>query len=114
MAIGNILRIFRIFYDHLGNSFCVHLVHFFLFWYHVPRKIWQPWRAHVWSHFLTTHLSGPSRIAFAGRTAEGADAGAVLSAPVVHHAESAGLLHGDAPGLRVPGVDFITSVSDAI
>jgi hypothetical protein len=21
---------------------CFHLVHFFRFWYHVPRKIWQP------------------------------------------------------------------------
>jgi hypothetical protein len=35
MAIWNILRLFGIFYDHL--------VHFFRFWYHVPRKIWQPW-----------------------------------------------------------------------
>jgi hypothetical protein len=25
------------------DTVCVHLVHFFLFWYHVPRKIWQPW-----------------------------------------------------------------------
>jgi hypothetical protein len=25
-----------------GTS-CVHLVHFFGFWYHVPGKIWQPW-----------------------------------------------------------------------
>jgi hypothetical protein len=25
------------------GTFCVHLVHFFRFWYHVPRKIWQPW-----------------------------------------------------------------------
>jgi hypothetical protein len=24
------------------GTFCVHLVHFFLFWYHIPRKIWQP------------------------------------------------------------------------
>jgi hypothetical protein len=24
------------------GTFCVHLVHFFRFWYHVPRKIWQP------------------------------------------------------------------------
>jgi hypothetical protein len=38
---------FGIFYGHLGYfmtiwCICVHLVHFFLFWYHVPRKIWQP------------------------------------------------------------------------
>jgi hypothetical protein len=41
MAIWNILRTFGIFYDHL-----VHLCSFgkFLrFWYHVTRKIWQPW-----------------------------------------------------------------------
>jgi hypothetical protein len=24
-------------------TFFVHLVHFYRFWYHVPRKIWQPW-----------------------------------------------------------------------
>jgi hypothetical protein len=24
------------------GKFCVNLVRFFLFWYHVPRKIWQP------------------------------------------------------------------------
>jgi hypothetical protein len=43
-----------IFYVHLEHftdtgdvlwpfgTFCVHLVHFFRFWYNVPRKIWQP------------------------------------------------------------------------
>jgi hypothetical protein len=39
-AIWNIYRIFDIFYDHL-----VHFVliwYFFRFWYHAPRKIWQP------------------------------------------------------------------------
>jgi hypothetical protein len=41
-SISNILHTFGIFYDHLGSTFCVHLVHFFWFWYHVPRKIWQP------------------------------------------------------------------------
>jgi hypothetical protein len=34
MAICNIREIIRPF-----GSFCVHLVHFFRFWYHVPRKI---------------------------------------------------------------------------
>jgi hypothetical protein len=31
--------------DILGpfGTFYVHLVHFFRFWYHVPRKNWQPW-----------------------------------------------------------------------
>jgi hypothetical protein len=33
--IRNILRLF--------GTLCVHLVHFFRFWYYVPRKIWQPW-----------------------------------------------------------------------
>jgi hypothetical protein len=44
-----------IFYDHLEyftdiwyilwpfGTFCVKSVHFFRFWYHVPRIIWQPW-----------------------------------------------------------------------
>jgi hypothetical protein len=44
-----------IFYGHLEyfmeiwdilwpfGIFCIHLVHFFRFWYHVQRKIWQPW-----------------------------------------------------------------------
>jgi hypothetical protein len=43
-----------IFYGHLEyfmdiwdilwpfGTFCVHLVHFFQFWCHAPRKIWQP------------------------------------------------------------------------
>jgi hypothetical protein len=44
MAIRIIFRIFGIFYDHLV-IFAFILVHFFPFWYHVPRKIWQPWRA---------------------------------------------------------------------
>jgi hypothetical protein len=45
MAIWNILQTFGVFYDHL--------VHFFLFWYHVPRKIWQSWLK------LTTFLAEP-------------------------------------------------------
>jgi hypothetical protein len=36
-AIGNILWPF--------GMFCDHLVYFPLFWYVVPRKIWQPWLA---------------------------------------------------------------------
>jgi hypothetical protein len=47
-----------IFYGHLEyfmeiwdilwpfGTFCIHLVHFFPFWYHVPRKIWQPLAVH--------------------------------------------------------------------
>jgi hypothetical protein len=35
-AILNILR-----------PFCNTLVHFFPFWYFVPRKIWQPWHLHT-------------------------------------------------------------------
>jgi hypothetical protein len=34
MGIWDILRPF--------GTFCVHLVHFFRFWYHAARKIWQP------------------------------------------------------------------------
>jgi hypothetical protein len=43
MAIRNILRTIGTLW--LFDTFCVHLVHFFPFWYHVPRKIWQPWAA---------------------------------------------------------------------
>jgi hypothetical protein len=43
IAIWNILWRFGIFYDHLVCTFCIHLVHFFRFCYHVPRRIWQPW-----------------------------------------------------------------------
>jgi hypothetical protein len=25
------------------GPFCIYLVHYFRFWYHGPRKIWQPW-----------------------------------------------------------------------
>jgi hypothetical protein len=28
------------------------LVHFFQFWYHAPRKIWQPWSSCEQSSFL--------------------------------------------------------------
>jgi hypothetical protein len=36
------------------GTFCVDLVHFFRFWYHVPRQIWQPcWK--VEQSFLPTH-----------------------------------------------------------
>jgi hypothetical protein len=48
------LEIVDIFYGHLEyvtdiwdilwsfGTCSVHLVHFFRFWYHVPRKLWQP------------------------------------------------------------------------
>jgi hypothetical protein len=39
--IWHILRTFGIFYDHLVHF--VFIWHNFLFWYHGPRKIWQPW-----------------------------------------------------------------------
>jgi hypothetical protein len=29
------------------GTFCVHFVQFFCFWYHVPRKIWQPCESHL-------------------------------------------------------------------
>ena len=49
-----------------------------------------------------TVLASPAGIALTGRAPEWADAGSVLSASVVHHAEGAGFLHGHAAGLRVP------------
>jgi hypothetical protein len=39
-AIWNILRIFGIFYAHLVHF--VFMWYIFRFWYHVPRKVWQP------------------------------------------------------------------------
>jgi hypothetical protein len=42
-AIWNIIWRFGILYDQLVCTFFIDLVHFFRFWYHVPRKIWQPW-----------------------------------------------------------------------
>jgi hypothetical protein len=29
------------------GTFCDHLAYIFPFWYHVPRKIWQPWSERV-------------------------------------------------------------------
>jgi hypothetical protein len=43
MAFWNILGTFWIFYDHL-----VHFVFCVQFWYHVPRKIWQPCPQHTY------------------------------------------------------------------
>jgi hypothetical protein len=39
------LEYFMYIRDVLGpfETFCVHLVNFSPFWYHVPRQIWQPW-----------------------------------------------------------------------
>jgi hypothetical protein len=42
MSIWNILQTFGIFNDYLVH-FGIILVHFFRFWYQVPRKILQPW-----------------------------------------------------------------------
>jgi hypothetical protein len=43
------------------GTFCVHLVHFFRFWYDVPRKIWQPCRKRA-ADFRTTakHIGNAS------------------------------------------------------
>jgi hypothetical protein len=42
----------------------IHLVRFFRFWYHVPRKVWQPWIRLFYSFFkpkaCATFLSLPS------------------------------------------------------
>jgi hypothetical protein len=54
MATWNILQTFGIFYDHLVHFVFIWYIFpvwvhfsglgtFFRFWYHVPRKIWQPW-----------------------------------------------------------------------
>jgi hypothetical protein len=42
MAIWNILQNFGMFSSQLAYIFCGDLAHFFLFWYAVQRKIWQP------------------------------------------------------------------------
>jgi hypothetical protein len=50
MSIWTILRTFGEILLQFG-TFCVHLVHFFHFWYFVPTKIWQPCSReamHVW------------------------------------------------------------------
>jgi hypothetical protein len=39
-------------YDSLG-TFCARLVHFFRFWYHVPRKLWQPCRVRILRNLIT-------------------------------------------------------------
>jgi hypothetical protein len=41
MAVWNILQTFGIFYDHLVHFVSIWYI-FSRFWYHVPRKIWQP------------------------------------------------------------------------
>jgi hypothetical protein len=52
---SDLKMLLHIFYGHLEyfkniwdilwpfGTYCAHLVHFFLFWYHTPREIWQPW-----------------------------------------------------------------------
>jgi hypothetical protein len=64
MAIWDSLWPFGIFCGHLGylwpfDTFCVDLVGLFQFWYHAPRKIWQPWSAvtdYSWLSCLPTYL----------------------------------------------------------
>jgi hypothetical protein len=51
MAIGNIWQTFGIFYDHLLHFVSTWYI-FFRFWYHVPRKIWQPCFLHTWAQNL--------------------------------------------------------------
>jgi hypothetical protein len=48
MAIWNILQTFWIFYDHLVHFMFI-FGPFFRFWYHMPRKIWQPWPLFLFS-----------------------------------------------------------------
>jgi hypothetical protein len=64
MAIWNFLRTFGILYGYLVHMYCVHLVRFFLFWYHVARKIWQPCKKRFQNEFLSTHghLGNPIEI----------------------------------------------------
>jgi hypothetical protein len=42
LSIWNILWTFGIFYDHSVHFVLIWYI-FFQFWYHAPRKIWQPW-----------------------------------------------------------------------
>jgi hypothetical protein len=53
----------------------VHLVHFCQFWYHVPRKIWQPWcRGRInWVDRPIVCLSFISKYFFSGTTFANAD-----------------------------------------
>jgi hypothetical protein len=41
MPLWNILQTFGMFHNHLLHSVFIWYI-FFRFWYHVPRKIWQP------------------------------------------------------------------------
>ena len=47
-------------------------------------------------------LACPAGVALAGGASQRPDAGSVLAAPVVDHAEGAGLLHRHASRLRIP------------
>jgi hypothetical protein len=42
------------------GTFCVRFVHFFLFWYHAPRKIWQPWFARNKQQQYTVKIFHPT------------------------------------------------------
>jgi hypothetical protein len=39
------------------GTFCAHLVPFLRFWYHVPRKIWQPWTVVANVHFFRNEIA---------------------------------------------------------
>jgi hypothetical protein len=54
MVICNISQTLEIFYDHMLHF--VFIWYIFRFWYHVPRKLWQPWHR-LESPFLQTTSS---------------------------------------------------------
>jgi hypothetical protein len=47
------LEYFKEIWDIYLQPFRIFCVHFFWFWYYVPRKIWQPWRTVVSSIFAS-------------------------------------------------------------
>jgi hypothetical protein len=45
METVGIFYVYFVYFTAIGYIFYGHLVYFSPFWYVVPRKIWQPWRA---------------------------------------------------------------------
>jgi hypothetical protein len=43
------------------------LVNFFRFWYHAPRKLWQPWLTHVVDGLLRVPVDGKHDVELADR-----------------------------------------------
>jgi hypothetical protein len=74
MAIWIILWILGTFYDHLVHFVFIWYIHLFQFWYHTPRKIWQPWYGiplrQNFAHFFICPCKNHSLPTFQLRTRE--------------------------------------------